>query len=152
MLEPVYEFFENIDDFNFVEEFDKIVEDCIEVAANEIDKAQEKGIYKGVGNVDDLVIAEAMIVTELHNDKTESVVCSVVDRATKMMNDVLDEQLKFLEEWIEKPRYDDKDESLVVKSEMKKVDYLVAAIEEDLNEEIMTALREEKNEKNQYGS
>ena len=26
--EPVYEFFENIDDFNFVEEFDKIVEDC----------------------------------------------------------------------------------------------------------------------------
>jgi len=35
---------------------------------------------------------------------------------------------------------------------MKKVDYLVAATEEDLNEEIMTALKEEQNEKNQYGS
>ena len=45
VLEPVYEFFENIDDFNFVEEFDKIVEDCTEVAANEIDNVQENGIY-----------------------------------------------------------------------------------------------------------
>ena len=42
VIEPVYEFSENIDDFNFVEEFDKIVEDCIEVAANEIDKVQAK--------------------------------------------------------------------------------------------------------------
>ena len=38
VLEPVYEFFENIDDFNFVEEFDKIVEECTEVAVNEIYK------------------------------------------------------------------------------------------------------------------
>ena len=42
MLEPVYEFFENIDDFNFVEEFDKIVEERTEFAANEIDKVQAK--------------------------------------------------------------------------------------------------------------
>ena len=69
-----------------------------------------------------------------------------------MMNDVLDEQLKFLEEWLENPRYDDKGDSLVVEGEMKKVDYLVAATEADLNEEIVTALREEQNEKNQYGS
>ena len=39
---------------------------------------------------------------------------SVVDRATEMSNDVLDEQLKFLEEWLENVRYDDKDDSLVV--------------------------------------
>ena len=71
------------------------------------------------------MIAEAVIVIEFHNDNTQSVVCSVVDRGTEMINDVLDEQLKFLEEWLEKPRYDDKDESLVVKSEMKKFDYLV---------------------------
>ena len=64
---------------------------------------------------------------EWHNDNTQNVVCYVVDRATKMRNDVLDEQLNFLEEWLEKPRYDDKDDSLVVESEMKKVDYLVAA-------------------------
>ena len=44
-----YEFFENIDDYNFVEEFDKIVEDCTEVAANEIDKVQAKGIYNDAG-------------------------------------------------------------------------------------------------------
>ena len=48
VLEPVYEFFENIDDFNFVEEFDKIVENCTKVAANEIDKVQEKRIYNDV--------------------------------------------------------------------------------------------------------
>jgi len=41
-------FFENIDDFNFVEEFDKIVENCTKVAANEIDKVQEKRIYNDV--------------------------------------------------------------------------------------------------------
>ena len=35
---------------------------------------------------------------------------------------------------------------------MKKVDYLVVATEADLNEEIVTTLREEQNEKNQYGS
>ena len=52
----------------------------------------------------------------------------------------------------ENPRYDDKDDSLVVEKEMKKVDYLVAATEADLNEEIVTALREEQNGKNQYGS
>ena len=45
MLELVYEFFENIDDFNFVEEFDKIVEDCTEIVANEIDNVQENRIY-----------------------------------------------------------------------------------------------------------
>ena len=61
------------------------------VVANEIDKVQEKGIYKDVGNVDDLVIAEAVIVIELHNDNTQSVVCSVVDRGTEIMNDVFDE-------------------------------------------------------------
>ena len=44
VLEPVYEIFENIDDFNFVEEFDKIVEDCMKVVANEIDKVQAKEI------------------------------------------------------------------------------------------------------------
>ena len=60
--------------------------------------------------------------------------------------------MKFLEEWLENPRYDDKYEILDVNSEMKKVDYLLAATKEDLNEEIMIALREEQNEKNQYGS
>ena len=40
VLEPVYEFFENIDDFNSVEDFDKIVEYCIEVATNKIDNVQ----------------------------------------------------------------------------------------------------------------
>ena len=89
-----------------------------------------------------------MIGKELHNDNTQSVVCSVVDRGTEMMNDVLDEQLKFLEEWLEKPRYDDKDDSLVVEEEMKKIVYLVAATEADFNEEIVTALNEEQNEKN----
>ena len=39
-----------------------------------------------------------------------------------------------------------------MEAEMKKVVYLVATTEEDLNEEIVTALREEQNEKNQYGS
>ena len=73
VLEPVYEFFENIDDFNFVEEFDKIVEECTEVAANEIDKVQAKGIYNDAENVDDSVIAEAMIEKELHNDNTQNV-------------------------------------------------------------------------------
>ena len=59
-------FFENIDDFNFVEEFDKIVEECIEVATNEIDKVQDKGIYNDAENVDDSVIAETIIEKELH--------------------------------------------------------------------------------------
>ena len=90
-------FFENIDDFNFVEEFDKIVEDCIEVATNEIDKVQAKWIYNDVGNVNDLVIAEAVIEKELHNDNTQNVACSVIDRVIEMRNDVLDEQLKILE-------------------------------------------------------
>ena len=98
------------------------------------------------------MIAKAVIEKELNNDNSQNVVCYVVDRATKINNVVLDKQLRFLEEWLEKPRYDDKDESLVVKSEMKKVDYHVAAIEEDLNEEIVTTLREEQNENNQYGS
>ena len=89
VLEPVYEFFENIDYFNFVEEFDKIVEDCTEVVANEINKVQAKGIYNDVGNVDDSVIAEAVIEKELHNDNTQNVVCYVVDRATKIKNVVL---------------------------------------------------------------
>ena len=35
---------------------------------------------------------------------------------------------------------------------MNKFDYLVAATEADLNEQIVPALREEQNEKNQYGS
>ena len=152
VLELVYEFFENIDDFNFVEEFDKIVEYCTEVAVNEIDKVQEKGIYNDVGNVDDLVIIEAMIEKEFHNDNIQNVVCSVVDRATEIRNDVLNEQLKFLEEWLENPKYDHKYDSLVVEAEMKKVDYLVVATEADLNEEIVTAFKEEQNEKNQYGS
>ena len=98
------------------------------------------------------MILEAVIEKELHNDNTQNVVCSIVDRATEISNDVLDEQLKFLEEWLERPRYDDKDNSLVVKAEMKKVDYLVAPTQEGLNGEIVTALREEQNEKNQYGS
>ena len=93
-----------------------------------------------------------MIEKELHNDNTQNVVCSIVDRATEIRNDILDDQLKFLEEWLENTRYDDKDEILVVKEEMKKVDYLVAAIEVDLNEDIETTLREEQNEENQYGS
>ena len=62
------------------------------------------------------MIAEAVIEKELHNDNTQNVVCSVVDRATEIKNDVLDEQLKFLEESLEKPRYDDKNESLVVEA------------------------------------
>ena len=93
-----------------------------------------------------------MIGIEFHNYNAQNVVCSIVDRATEIRNDVLEEQLKFLEEWLEKPRYDDKDDSLVVEEEIKKVDYLVAAIEVDLTEEIITALKEEQNEKNQYGS
>ena len=107
VLELVDEFSKNIDHFNFVEQFDKIVEDCIEVAVNEIDKVQEKGIYNDIENVDDSVIAEAMIEKELHNDNTQNVVCSVVDRAIEIRNDVLVEQLKLLEEWLENPRYDD---------------------------------------------
>ena len=120
--------------------------------ANEIDKVQEKGIYNYAENVEDSVIAKVVVEKELHNDNTQNVVCSFVDRATKIRNDVLDEQLKFLKECLEKPRYDDKDNSLVVEAEMKKVDYLVAATEAYLNEEIVTALRKEQNEKNQYGS
>ena len=95
-------FFENIDDFNFVEEFDKIVEDCTEVAANDIDKVQAKWIYNDVENVDDSVIAEAVIGIELHNDNTQNVVCFVVDRATEINNDFLDEQLNFLDEYLKR--------------------------------------------------
>ena len=57
-----------------------------------------------------------MIENELHNDNTQNVVCSIVDRATEIRNDVLDENLKFLEKWLKKPKYDDKDDSLVVEA------------------------------------
>ena len=54
---PVYEFFENIDDFNFVEEFDKIVIECKEDASIETYKGQAKYIHDDAKNkdVDDLV-------------------------------------------------------------------------------------------------
>lgn len=110
VLEPVCEFFENIDDFNFVEEFDKIIEECIEVAATEAE-----GIYNDAENkkVVDLVIAEVVIEKELHNDSIQNVICFAADRAAEIENDVLDEELKFLKEWLEKSRYDDKYVSLV---------------------------------------
>ena len=60
------------------------------------------------------MIAEVVIENELHTDNTQNVVCSIVDIATEIRNDVLDEQLKFFEEWLENVRYDDKDDSLVV--------------------------------------
>ena len=59
----------------------------------EIDKVEAKGSYNDAGNVDDSVIVEAVI--ELHNDNTQNVVCSIVDRETKIRNDVLGEQLIF---------------------------------------------------------
>ena len=58
------------------------------------------------------MITEAVIEKDLHDDKNG--VCSVANRETEIRNDVLDEQLKFLEEWLENVRYDDKDDSLVV--------------------------------------
>ena len=65
---------------------------------------------------------------------------------------VLDEELIFLEEWLEKPIYNDENFSLGVEAEMNKVDFLVAEAKEDLNEEIKNDVKEEKNEKNEYSS